>query len=581
MIVSQDSPRDRLQKLSKRKHRHSLEPSPSTQDDAGYWSSKRQKVEHPTVPPPSFWDSLSELPLCASALRELDRRNKHRELRRKDAAVPSKSKPRRSQRLQSRRATIDDDRLLADRFLRRCSPTTLTEVRRLAKYGGPDLTKLRGVSKRLWRLHPPTNRQQCRTPSAADSEMSSQSSLKRRNRSSQSHSPAKRSATSNTTVTRSTTKAYDPAFQQHLVDHHIYPDRYEYPDGQTPPRQANLHELREVLIRNRASLSPSRFSEEKFESFQRADAHATKENQVVLKVIPFIEGDIGDSKCAANDVAFTNLDHLTDGTLGPGKPDLYYGARPEQLDRSVRRELNGHIIPSSQHDLPIAPNMFLEVKGPDGSAAVAKRQIAYDLALGARGQLTLSSYRAPEPIFDNKAYTIGYTYQDGQLKMFASHPIQPSTPGGEAGYVMTQIDTWGLTGNPEAFRKGAAAYRNGRDWAKQKRDEAIERANKVARDEVDGLDLSFVSVASAANTELTSQDTITNQKSNKTPSLYDSDTSADPADILPFSKRQWAFEDTSSITRASRSVSRDDPRQRTSLDTLRHVQPRHGTSEHG
>ncbi|KAH8661074.1 hypothetical protein BGZ61DRAFT_564617 [Ilyonectria robusta] len=54
-------------------------------------------------------------------------------------------------------------------------------------------------------------------------------------------------------------------------------------------------------------------------------------------------------------------------------PDvIYYGARPEQLDQKVRHELDGYIIPSTQHDLAIAPNFFLEVKGPDGSAAVAK-----------------------------------------------------------------------------------------------------------------------------------------------------------------------------------------------------------------
>jgi hypothetical protein len=45
-----------------------------------------------------------------------------------------------------------------------------------------------------------------------------------------------------------------------------------------------------------------------------------------------IEGNVGDRKCAARQVPFTNLDHLTDGTLVPGNPDLYYGARPEQLD---------------------------------------------------------------------------------------------------------------------------------------------------------------------------------------------------------------------------------------------------------
>lgn len=81
--------------------------------------------------------------------------------------------------------------------------------------------------------------------------------------------------------------------------------------------------------------------------------------------------------------------HLTDGTLVPGNPDRYFGARPEQLDRQIRDELNDQIIPSTQHDFPMAPNFFLAVKGPDGSASVAKKQACYDGALGARGMHSL------------------------------------------------------------------------------------------------------------------------------------------------------------------------------------------------
>jgi hypothetical protein len=53
-------------------------------------------------------------------------------------------------------------------------------------------------------------------------------------------------------------------------------------------------------------------------------------------------------------IPFTNLDHLMDGTLVPGNPDIYYGTRPEQLTRRVRNELSGHIIPSTQEDFNYA-----------------------------------------------------------------------------------------------------------------------------------------------------------------------------------------------------------------------------------
>ncbi|KAL7940116.1 hypothetical protein V8C42DRAFT_338525, partial [Trichoderma barbatum] len=82
----------------------------------------------------------------------------------------------------------------------------------------------------------------------------------------------------------------------------------------------------------------------------------TKERDYTASVIPIIEGDIGDRKCVAGEIPFTNLDRLTDGTLVPGSPDIYYGARPEQLQPELRSTLGGRIVPSTQSDLSIAPN---------------------------------------------------------------------------------------------------------------------------------------------------------------------------------------------------------------------------------
>lgn len=142
--------------------------------------------------------------------------------------------------------------------------------------------------------------------------------------------------------------------------------------------------MNQRLTQPRASLSLSKFSSQDFKVFRRKNAHAFKEKQVTGSVIPIIEGEIGDGRCVAGDVLFNNLDRLTDGTLTPGKPDLFYCARPEQLDRRVRAELSNCIIPSTREDLPMLPNFFLEKKGPDRTIAVAGRQACYVGALGAR-----------------------------------------------------------------------------------------------------------------------------------------------------------------------------------------------------
>ena len=102
-----------------------------------------------------------------------------------------------------------------------------------------------------------------------------------------------------------------------------------------------------MLRRRWPSLSPSRFTEESFREFKRADAKAFKEEQVTTSVIPIIEGQIRDAKCVAAGIPLSNLDHLTDGTIVPGNPDVYYGARPERLDRYIRDELSGYIVPST------------------------------------------------------------------------------------------------------------------------------------------------------------------------------------------------------------------------------------------
>lgn len=109
-------------------------------------------------------------------------------------------------------------------------------------------------------------------------------------------------------------------------------------------------------------------------------------------MILIIKDKIKDSKYVKEDVLFINLISLTNDTLTTVKSDLYYDVRSKQLNRRVRNKLSGHIISSTQNDLPIAPNFFLKAKGPSGTAVIAKRQACYDGALEARGMHSLQSY---------------------------------------------------------------------------------------------------------------------------------------------------------------------------------------------
>lgn len=319
---------------------------------------------------------------------------------------------------------------------------------------------------------------------------------KRRVRHSRDSSASSRGSSTSQCTKPLTTKSsgpYDRHFQQHLTNHGVFPYRYQFPDGRRPTKPSNWDGILARLARRRPSLSSSRFTEEDFEKFLQVDADASKERQVTETVVtPFIEGGVPDNKCTNGGISFRNLDHLTDGTLVPGNPDRYDGARPEQLDVQIQVELNHQIVPSMQHDLPIAPNFFLAVKGPDGSASVAKRQACYDGALGARGLHSLQEYGKDEPEFDNNASTLTSIYHNGQLQMFTSHPSKSATSD-RTEYHMTQLRSFSMADNPDTFREGATWYRNGRDWAKEQRDEAIRRANDKAKN--------IVSVNALSSTE--------------------------------------------------------------------------------
>jgi hypothetical protein len=282
--------------------------------------------------------------------------------------------------------------------------------------------------------------------------------------------------TTKTTTTRNT-RPYDRCFQQHLIDGGIYPVGYRCLDGRITGQPNNWEEINQRLAQRRRSLSPSQFSDDRFREFQQADRDAKKEGQVMVTVIPFIAGKITDRRHVAGNIPFTNLDHITDGTLAPGNPDLYYGARPEQIDIQVRNKLSHQIIPSTQLDLSILPNFFLEVKGPDGNMTVSERQASYYGALGARGIHSLQSYGQDELGYNNNAYTITTTYVGGHLKICASHPAQPKGPGSRPEYYTTQLRSFAMTDTADTFRQGATTFRNARDWAKEQRDEAIRHAN--------------------------------------------------------------------------------------------------------
>ncbi len=270
--------------------------------------------------------------------------------------------------------------------------------------------------------------------------------------------------------------AYDPAFEQHLIDHGIYPHGYDYDDDDGSVYPDNWEEINERLAQPRPSLSPSRFPREAFRKFEKTNMQALTENTVMSKAFPIIAGT-ADIPSQEN-LLFGNLKHLTDGSITKAKPDFYDGSRPAEFKKQIREELGPYIVPSTNTAAPCLPNFFTEAKGPKGTTDVCKLQALYDGALGARGIHELRSYIGQETLFDNNTYTITSTYHhSGLLTMYTTHPTASESPTNPIEYRMTQLRSFAMTDAPDTFRQGAGALRNARDWAKEKREELITAAN--------------------------------------------------------------------------------------------------------
>ncbi|KAF2240366.1 hypothetical protein BU26DRAFT_497955 [Trematosphaeria pertusa] len=371
-----------------------------------------------------FWDSLSRIWLTPSALRELDRRNS-------PALQPA--------------PTID----ISVGSL----ATSDSAIRRFARHGGPDLTDVRSVSYPL-----------C-FPYTANYVRSSAQDYRSSQRPSQPQ-----------TKSSGRSSLYDKNFEQSLTDHCVFGPLYKYPDGRSPQQAHNVQEVKERLRQPHASLSS--FGEDDFVKFQQDVVDSFKESGTSDAVLGWLEGTILDRRYRGGRITFFNFKDLIDVKLTAAVSDLYYGARPEQINRRIREQLSDLIEPSTQTSLPAAPNFFLAAKGEDCTPAVARRQAIYDAALGARAIQALESFGIDQTVFDNRIKAISSTYISGALTLYGTHMLPPVGHGAAVTYVTTRLNAYALIGDAETCQKGLTAFRNAILWTKEVREAAIRTANQ-------------------------------------------------------------------------------------------------------
>lgn len=177
------------------------------------------------------------------------------------------------------------------------------------------------------------------------------------------------------------------------------------------------------------------------------------------------------------DLAFRhgNFGRLLIGKDRKPKPDIYYGALPGQIDPRMcdNAELGTYIVPSVTAHRPVAPNFFVEAKGPSATSGALLDQACLDGAFGARGIQKLQTYGEETQSYDNKAYTVSTTYHAGMMKLYAHHLSQPKGPGTDPAYYMNQLGAYATTNNRDALVQAITAFRKAVDWTEKQRNNAI------------------------------------------------------------------------------------------------------------
>ncbi|KAI1733629.1 hypothetical protein F4680DRAFT_472028 [Xylaria scruposa] len=388
--------------------------------------------------PPEVYDRLPKIWLTPRALRELDRRNRDRFPR----PLAAQEQP-----IEKVAHAVGKPSLGLSKF---------------ARHGGPNLCDLRGVRlfyRFLNLLLLSTNEPpQCLDPTGGAWTMASSST------------PV---PGSNPEASESGhSSAYDINFLQVCMDHSIYYCNAKLHDGSWAPEPANLDEIRRAVKSEEFPLPP----EGGFTHCLRS-RYSMSKGTVMREVVPLLTPKIPNI-LRDGGILFTNLASLTRGETVIPKPDYYEGVHLETVDKTIRDELSDIIVPTMSA-MVVAPNFFLEAKGPTGTQMVCDGQAMLDGAHGARLMHELKNYGMVRPIYDGNAYAFSATVVDIVLCLYAHHVVAPDAPGGEPKYFMTSVAAYFL--RSEDYPKAVRALGNLRVRAQKVRDQFIEVANERAR----------------------------------------------------------------------------------------------------
>ena len=245
---------------------------------------------------------------------------------------------------------------------------------------------------------------------------------------------------------------------------------------------SNMNDIKAALDVPRPSVT---ITVEKHRAFMNMTREVTVESPVMSNILPLISGGNDGFKTSESEI-FTGLKPVVENTTRL-RPDLFDGVSYRAIDGDVREALRCSIITKKQGETicPVACNFFCEVKGRDGKTWIANNQVGHNGSFGARGMHFLLNFGRSEAdhIFDNEARCLSITYmgREARMTIWAHHVEAPVGPGAYPSYYMTIVEEYVLNRSVEGYIRGTAAFRNAREWALIKRNEAIQIANEAAQ----------------------------------------------------------------------------------------------------
>lgn len=263
-----------------------------------------------------------------------------------------------------------------------------------------------------------------------------------------------------------------------LIDENIFPEGYHHPNVHPIPKPSNLDQILEDLSVERYDMRGDSTTE--FKIFQQLN-NSVSRSTIMRRVIPILEGCAGTDIMNDGDIELDNLAPLVDEDIEVIlQPDYFDGVPFTAVDKQVRDALGGIIIPSTDIQVPAAPNFFLEVRRPSGNAVTTKLEACYYGACGARLMNAMQNYFSGGDLrYTDYAHCFSATYINGLLKIYAHFTAAwDSAVGASPEYHMVELKAFNMTSTYEDFIAGCDAFRNARDMAAKFRNCFIARANE-------------------------------------------------------------------------------------------------------